>query len=59
MSVYLLLLFCDVVKQFPSPTVLHHKEEILGRLDDFVELNEVRMSHKFEDVNLSGDPFDI
>jgi len=32
---------------------------MFGCLDDFVKLNNIRMTNEFENVDLSGDSFDI
>jgi len=51
---YRLILFLlgDVVEEFSSATKLHDQEEILGRLDDLVQLYQIGMPDQFKDVNL-------
>lgn len=39
--------------------MLHYQVKFRLGLDDFVELDDVRMPDDLEDVNLSGDPLDI
>lgn len=54
-----LLLFGDVVEELPARAVLHDEEEVLGGLDDFVELDEVGVADEFEDVYFAGDALDV
>lgn len=54
-----LLLLGDVVEELATRAVLHDQEEVLGRLDNLVELDEVRVADQFEDVDLAGDTFDV
>ena len=54
-----LLLLHDVVEQLTVGTVLHHQEQVLFSLNDLVKLDDVGMPHHLEDVDLSGDSFDI
>lgn len=53
------LVLHDVVKELASTCILHDQVELLGCLDNFIKLNNMRMTNEFEDVNLSGDPFNI
>ena len=49
-------LFDDVVEQFAPGSILHDQEQLLARLDNLVELHDVRVSHDLQDVNLAHDP---
>ena len=42
----------DVVEQFAVLHILHNQEKILGSLDDLVELDDVRVPHSLQDVDL-------
>lgn len=42
------------VEELSALNELHHEEQVLGRLYDFVELDDVRMADQFEDVDLPG-----
>ena len=49
----------DVLEKFSSSSILHHKIQLFAGLDDFIKLNDVRMSNYLEDVNLSGNSFNV
>ena len=55
------LFFLDVVREFAHLSVLHHEKEILVCLNDLVkrdylvQLDDVRMLHLAEDVDLAAD----
>ena len=49
-------LFDDVVEQFAPGSILHDQEQLLARLDNLIELHDVRVSHDLQDVNLAHDP---
>jgi len=49
----------DIVEKFTALGVFHDEVEFLLSLDDFIELNDLRMTDDLEDVNLSGDTFHI
>lgn len=53
------LLLHDVVEQFPALHVLHHQEEMFGRFDDLVQLDDVGMPDELEDMDLPRDPLHI
>lgn len=55
----LLLLLGYVIKQLASSAILHHKEQIFRRLDDLIQLDEIRMPDQFEDMYLSGNTLDV
>ena len=47
------LLLHDVVKQLSSTNILHNEKELLGRLDNLEQLDDVRVTDEFKDVNFS------
>lgn len=49
----------DVVEELSSVRIFHDQIKLLMSLDDFIELNDARMSHEFENVNLAGHTLDI
>lgn len=49
----------DVVEEFPLLHVLHDQEQLFGRLDDFVELDDIWMPDELQYVYLSRDSFDV
>ena len=53
------LVLHDVVEKFSTVSILHDQVELLGRLNDFVELNDVWVSDHLQDVNLSCHPLDV
>jgi hypothetical protein len=53
------LLADDIVKELASFHVLHDEEEVFGRFDDFVELDDIGVADEFEDVDLSGHSFHV
>ena len=46
-------------EQLTSACVLHHKVELLLRLDDFIQLHNVRVSHDLENVDLPGHALNV
>lgn len=48
-----------VVEKFTVLGVLHHHEDVLLGLDDFIELGDRRVSDQFENVQLSCDSLHI
>lgn len=48
-----------MVEQLSSPTKLHDQEEVLGGLNDLVELDEVGVPHQLQNVDLPRHPLDI
>lgn len=59
MGKWLLFLLSDVVEELSSCAILHDEEEILGCLNDLVELDEMWVANQFEDVYLAGDTLDV
>lgn len=51
--------FDDVVKEFPTGSVLHDKEEKEIIFQDLVELHNLRMTDPPQNIDFSGDAFDI
>jgi hypothetical protein len=49
----------DVFEEFTATGILHDQIELAGGLDDFVELDDVGVADQFQDMNFSGNPFDI
>jgi len=49
----------DVVEQLTSFSELHYQVQLLGGLNDFVQLDDVGMPNDLEDMNLSSDSFDV
>ena len=54
-----LLFLDDIVEQLAATHKLHDKEQLLRRLDNLEELDDVGMPYKLQDVNLSCDALDI
>ena len=54
-----LLLLDNVVEKLAATHKLHNEEQLLRRLDNLEELDDVRMPDKLQDVNLSCDSLDI
>ena len=52
-------LFYDVVEQFAPTRVLHDQKQLLGCLDNFIELHDVRVSDDFQNVDLTHDSSDV
>ena len=46
-------------EQLTSSSVLHHEVELLLRLDDFIQLHNVRVSHDLENVDLPGHALNV
>ena len=49
----------DVVEKFATTRVFHNEIKLLWRFYNFIKLNDVRMADHFQDVDLSGDSFDV
>ena len=49
----------DELEQLTVTAVLHDEVEFRLGLYDFVELNDVRVPHYLQDMDLPGDPFDV
>ena len=49
----------NVIKEFAARRVFHYQEKLFVRLNDFIELNNVRVSHYLQDMNLSHDSCDV
>ena len=49
----------DVVEELTTGRVLHDQEQLLTSLNDLVQLHDVRVSHDFQNVNLSHNSSDI
>ena len=45
----------DVVEEFSAGDVFHHHEDVGGRGDDLIELNDVRMSEQLQVLNFPPD----
>lgn len=48
-------LFDNVVEEFATRCILHDQEKLLARLNDFIKLHDVGVSHYLEDMNLTHD----
>lgn len=44
-----------VIEQLPCPAKLHDQEQFTFGLNNFIKLNDVRMSHFLKDLDLSRD----
>lgn len=53
------LLLDDVVEQFSSTKELHDQEKIFWRLNDLIQLDDIGMTDKFQDVDLSCDSLNV
>jgi hypothetical protein len=53
------LLFLDALEEFPLLHVLHDQEEVLGGLNNFVQLNDIGVSDELKDVDFPVDSFHI
>lgn len=53
------LLLDDVVEEFAPTDELHDQEQLLGRLDDFEELDDVGVPDQLQNVNLSSDSLHV
>lgn len=49
----------DVVEELTVAAVLHDQKQALGRLDDFVQLNDAGVPHDLQDVDFSLDSLDV
>ena len=49
----------DELKKFALWDVLHDQKKLFGGFDDFVKLNDIRVSHLLQNVDFSGDSFNI
>ena len=54
-----LLFLDDIVEQLAATHKLHDKEQLLRRLDNLEELDDVRMPDQLQDVDLSCDSLDV
>ena len=48
------LLLHNVVEQLSSTDIFHNEKELLGRLNNLEQLDDVGVSDEFEDVNFSS-----
>jgi hypothetical protein len=48
------LFFDNVVEKLTATHVLHDQKKLFWRLNDFEELNDVWVSHHFQDFNLAA-----
>lgn len=49
----------DVVEEFATTGVLHDQEELLGSLNDLVELDDIGVPDDFQNVDLSHHSSDV
>lgn len=49
----------DQFKKFAAISKLHHQVQVSLRLDDFVDLHNVRVVHLLEDFDFSRDAFNV
>lgn len=49
----------NMFEQLTSTCILHHEVELLLRLDDFIQLHDVRMSYNLENVDLPGHALNV
>lgn len=49
----------DVIEQLAVLAVLHDEEKFALSFDDFVQLDDVRVSHLFQNLNLATNPLDV
>ena len=59
---FLLFKFCVlhyVIEKLPSTRVFHDEVELLGGLDDLIELNDVGVTNHFQDVDLPRHPLNV
>lgn len=54
-----LFLISDVIEQFTATAVLHDQKQVFWGLDYFVELNQVRMTDQFQNVDLPAHSFNV
>lgn len=54
-----LFIFDDMVEEFAVGSVLHDQQQVLGRFDQLVQLDDVGMAHQFQNVDLAGDALDV
>ena len=47
-----------VTQRYPCD-VLHDEKELLGRFDDLIQLDDVRVPNQLQNVNLSADALNI
>ena len=53
------VLLRDVAEKLSIAAVLHDEKELVGRLNNLIQLDDMWMSHNFEDVELTTDPLNI
>jgi hypothetical protein len=46
----------NVIKELPPTRIFHNQIQLALRLDDFKQLDHVRVSDQFQKLHLSGDP---
>lgn len=49
------LIDLQIVKQFSSFCKFHHHEDVIGRVEDLVEFDDIGVTDKFEDFDLTLD----
>lgn len=62
LACFLFFKFCVlhyVIEKLPSTRVFHDEVELLGGLDDLIELNDVGMTDHFQDMDLPGHPLNV
>lgn len=53
------LILYDVIEELAAARILHDQVELLGSLDDLIELDDVRVPYELEDVNFPRYPLNI
>lgn len=59
LSSRVLFFISDVIEQFTATAVLHDQKQVFWGLDYFVELDQVRMTDQFQNVDLPADSFNV
>ena len=54
-----LLLFHDVVEELAPAHELHDQKQLLRRLDDFEQLDDIGMPDELQNVNFASDTLDV
>ena len=49
----------NIVKQLPLTQELHDQEQVFRWLNDFIELDDVGVTDKFQDMDFPRNPLDI
>ena len=52
-------IFNDVVEKLALLHKLHNQKQLFGGLNDLIQLDEIWMSNKFENMNFACDSFDV